>query len=106
MATPMELDLGLPPASPRRTPAAANTTNRRWPLSDLLRVADVDAARLAEVLHVDQTTVYRRMVWGLTDDESDTWAVAVAMHPVWVWGYEWAEAHLGDPETPSLLEDL
>jgi hypothetical protein len=104
---PLVLDLGIaPPRARRGNPAVADLSKRSWPLQDLLREADTDLAQLAERLNVDLTTVWRRVEWGLTDEESDRWAIACGLHPVAVWGVAWVEAAEHRPETPTLFEGL
>lgn len=98
------LDLGVePPRRRRATPAVANLARRPWRLADLLRHSGVDIATMAEVLKVDQTTVWRRQEWGLTDQEADEWAVALGLHPGQVWGVAWFESALYGNEQGDLF---
>jgi len=58
---------------------------RPWPLADLLAHERLDQATLAEIVHVDPSTITRHMEGGLTLTEADEWCMALGVHPAEIW---------------------
>jgi hypothetical protein len=59
-----------------------------------MAAAGVDAPTLAGAIGRDASIVYKRLRSGLTDAESDRWAMAVGLHPSEVWGRAWTDLPL------------
>ncbi len=64
----------------------------RWPVEPLLRYTGQSQAAFARRIGVSASTVRQAKRRGLNDHQADRWAIAIGVHPSFIWGTDWFAA--------------